>query len=122
MKVVVTAKSKNGLDSEVDPRFGRANYFAVVDTDNMEVNFLENDAADSSSGAGVRAAQLIADQNAEAVLAGSFGPKAFNTLSAAGIKIYSYSSGTIAGAVDDFKNNCLKELTSASNNGHVGLK
>lgn len=120
MKIAVTAKKNTGLETDIDPRFGRANYFAIVDTVNMDVNFIANTAAESSSGAGVGAAQLIADQNVDIVISGSFGPKAFNGLSAADIKLYSVNGGTIKEAVEDYNNGVLQQLTTATNNGHIG--
>jgi len=53
MKIIVTAKNNSGIESELDSRFGRANYFAIVDTESMDVNFIENSAAEASSGAGI---------------------------------------------------------------------
>ena len=41
MKVVVTAQG-NSLDALVDPRFGRAAWFLVVDTDTLAVTVIDN--------------------------------------------------------------------------------
>ncbi len=122
MKIIVTAKNKQGLESELDPRFGRANYFALVDTESRDLNFIENSAAEASSGAGVGAAQLVADQKVDVVISGKFGPKAFNGLNAANIKLYSSNSGTLAEVVKEYNKGNLKQLSNASNSGHMGIK
>jgi predicted Fe-Mo cluster-binding NifX family protein len=101
MKVAVTAAG-NDLDAEVDPRFGRAPYFVVVDTDDMSFEAVENDAVDASGGAGPRAAQTVADTGAEAVLTGNCGPNAHRTLSAAGIKVIIGAAGTVREAVERY--------------------
>jgi predicted Fe-Mo cluster-binding NifX family protein len=106
----------------MDSRFGRANFFAIVDTENMEARFIENSAASADSGAGVGAAQLFADQNVAAVISGDFGPKAFIALKTAGIELYSYRGSTIREAVEAYKNGELRELGVSSNNGHAGFR
>lgn len=116
----ITAVDNQGLDTKTDQRFGRANYFAVVDTANMEVRFIENTAADAASGAGVGAAQLIADQKVDVVISRNFGPKAFSGLKSANIELYSFSGGTIKDAVVAFNNGELKKINSATHSGHVG--
>lgn len=117
MKIVVTAVDSNGFDSKVDPRFGRAKYFALIDTRNNTIDFIKNKASNATSGAGVGAAQLIADQKADAVISGSFGPKAFKGLSVAGIKMFSFE-GKVNEAIEACKNKELTEIKGPSNNGH----
>ncbi len=39
MKIAITSKGKD-LESEIDPRFGRAAYILVVDTDSLEFEVL----------------------------------------------------------------------------------
>ena len=41
MKIVITAKG-TALDSEIDPRFGRAQYFILYDTDDHSFSVLDN--------------------------------------------------------------------------------
>ena len=56
MKIAVTA-SAEGIDCAVDPRFGRAAYFAVVDTETGRCNSISNDAVSAAGGAGITAAE-----------------------------------------------------------------
>lgn len=122
MLIGISALDNQGLDSKMDSRFGRANLFAVVDTGNMNIRFLDNTAAQADSGAGVGAAQLIADQKVDVLISGNYGPKAFSALNAANIELYSYSGGTIKEAVEAYNNGELKQIGGPTNNGHVGLR
>ena len=103
MKVVVTAQ-ENAMTSQVDPRFGRARCFLVVDTETGEWIAADNEQnLNAAQGAGVQAASSVAQLGAEAVLTGHCGPKAFAALQAAGIKVYTGVDGDVAGAVERFK-------------------
>jgi predicted outer membrane repeat protein len=87
MKLIIPAVGAENFETEIHENFGRANYFAVVDCETNEIEFINNTAANKSGGAGVAAAQLCADQGADLVAAYHFGPKAYEALSAAGIKL-----------------------------------
>ena len=67
MKIAVSA-SQPQLDAPIDPRFGRCPYFLIVDSDTMEFEVIENQGAMAGSGAGIQAAQLVANAGAEAVV------------------------------------------------------
>lgn len=76
------------LDDQVDPRFGRAGGFLIVDTESMETRYLDNGSAQvAPKGAGYQAAELVAGSDAKVVLSGYVGPKAFEALKAAGIQV-----------------------------------
>jgi predicted Fe-Mo cluster-binding NifX family protein len=103
MRIVVTATTPD-LDSPVDPRFGRGAYFVVVDTNTMEWQAHPNPAAGASGGAGIRAAQFVAEQKAEGVISGDFGPNAHQALTAAGVGMYLFGASSSARqAVERFK-------------------
>ena len=51
MKIAVTSTGKT-LDSDIDPRFGRAAYFVIVDTETMDFEVKENDNIAAAGGAG----------------------------------------------------------------------
>lgn len=87
MKVCISS-SGNSLDSKMDPRFGRAAYFVIADTDTMEPEIIENSAAASGGGAGITSGQLMVDKGVTAVITGNVGPNAMNVLKAANIEIY----------------------------------
>ena len=102
MKIAVTSKGTD-LDSQVDPRFGRAAYILIVDTENLEFEVLDNkDNVNAFKGAGIQAASMVSDKGAEVLLTGFCGPNSFKTLEAAKIKIVNDMSGTVRDAVKVF--------------------
>ena len=121
MKICITSKGEN-LDSDVDPRFGRCQFFIIVDTKTMLYNVISNDSTISSGGAGIQAAQQVAKTSAKIVITGNIGPNAFNTLSAAGITVITDVSGTIENAVEKYKNGEFNKVNSASVDSHFGMK
>ena len=106
MKICISATAP-GLDSQVNPRFGRCECFVYVDTDTMEYESLENAAIAASGGAGIQAAQAAADRGVAAVLTGNVGPNALNALNAAGIAIVTGVNGTVREAVQAYKSGTL---------------
>ena len=108
MKVAITSQGPD-LDSQIDPRFGRAVQFIVVDTDTGEFTAHDNsENLNASHGAGIQAGQKVAAFGVEAVITGNVGPKAQDTLQAGGVKIYTDATGTVKDALEQFKNNELK--------------
>lgn len=118
MKVAVTAKGP-GIADPVDPRFGRAAYILIVDTETMECEALNNnDNVNAFKGAGIQAATMVADKGAEVLLTGYCGPNAFKTISAAGIKVVNDVAGTVQEAVDAFKTQPVQYSDGANVEGH----
>ncbi len=105
MKRVAVTSEGPTLDDQVDPRFGRAGGFVVVDLDTMETRYIDNGQTQMmSQGAGIQAAQLIAGAGADCLLTGYVGPKAFEALSAVGIKVVqNLENLTVREAVERFK-------------------
>lgn len=101
MKIAVSASSP-ALESPVDPRFGRCPYYLIVDPGTMEFEAVENPHVGASGGAGIQAAQLVAQKGVEAVLTGSCGPNAFQTLKAAGVRVVVGITGTASEAVRSY--------------------
>lgn len=118
MKIVVTATSKD-ISSNMDPRFGRAKYFIVVDTDTDEAEAHDNSQnLNAAQGAGIQAAETVVRLGAGAVVTGNVGPKAFRALNAAGVKMFLAGEGTVADAVRKYKAGELKEASTANVEGH----
>lgn len=121
MKVIVTSEGK-GLDSKVDQRFGRCGFFMLVDTDTMEYKVLDNIAASQGGGAGVKAAQIVIDNGAKAVLTGNCGPNSYEVLKSGGIDIIVGVSGTVREAIETFKEGKLNVEGDGPNvSSHHGL-
>ena len=120
MKIAVTSVSKE-LDAQVDPRFGRAACFIVVETESMAFEAVENGNVAASGGAGINSAKAVIDTGAQAVLTGNCGPNAERTLRAGNIKLYTGVTGTVAEAVAQFKAGSLQEATGPSADSHAGM-
>ncbi len=103
-KIAVTSEGP-ALSDQVDPRFGRAGGFVVVDLASGESVYVDNGASQAMAhGAGIQAAERIASSGAQVLLTGYVGPKAFAALTAAGIKIGQDVDGmTVGEAVAKFK-------------------
>ena len=118
MKIAVTSKGRD-LDAEVDPRFGRAAYILVIDTDTLEVEVIDNETNKNAfKGAGIQAAAAICDKGAQVLLTGFCGPNAFNALDAAKIKVGNDASGTVRQAVEAFKQDKFTFASEANTDGH----
>ena len=120
MKIAISS-SGQALDSNVDSRFGRAEYFIIVETETMEFEVLNNDNNAGSGGAGIGTAKLLVDANVHAVLTGNCGPNAQKTLNAAGIKLYTGVSGTVSEAIESFKSGKLSETFEPNVDAHFGM-
>jgi len=119
MKIAITSTGKT-LDSQVDPRFGRAACFIVVDTETMDFSVIENENV-AAGGTGIISAKTVIDAGAQAVLTGNCGPNAQRTLSTAGIKLYVGVTGTVAEAVELFKDGKLAEASGPNVDPHFGM-
>jgi predicted Fe-Mo cluster-binding NifX family protein len=118
--LVAVSASGNTMDSTVDPRFGRCDQFIIVNTDTMKYRLLKNSATSLGHGAGINAAQTIINKDIDVVISGSIGPNAYQTLSAANIKLYQ-ATGTIKEVIEKLKNNDLTPITGPLNRGHMGM-
>jgi predicted Fe-Mo cluster-binding NifX family protein len=118
MKVAITATGTD-LSAGVDPRFGRARHFVVVDTESDAWSCHDNAPnLHAAQGAGIQAGEAVARLGAGAVITGNVGPKAFRVLAAAGIKVYLAGEGTVAAALRRFKAGALTEAASANAESH----
>lgn len=118
MKIAVTSQGKD-LDSQVDPRFGRAAYIVIVDSETMNFEVLDNkENLNALKGAGIQAASDIHNKGAEVLLTGFCGPNAFKTLYAAGVKVANDASGTVREAVKAFLDGKLPFADAANVEGH----
>ncbi|MGD8537444.1 MAG: NifB/NifX family molybdenum-iron cluster-binding protein [Candidatus Aminicenantes bacterium] len=120
MKIAISASGPD-LSSAVDPRFGRCPYFLFVDPDSMDFEAIENPNISSASGVGIQSAQLVAEKGAQAVLTGSCGPNAFQTLQAADIEVIIGVSGTVKEAIAHYKSGQAQATPQANVPAHSGI-
>lgn len=119
MKIAITS-SGTDLTSQIDPRFGRCPYFIIIDPDTEKFEAIENPNVQAMGGAGIQSAQLVANKGAEFVLTGSCGPNAFQTLSAAGVKVITGMVGTVKEAISRFKSGQFQPTQAPDVGAHFG--
>lgn len=114
-KIAITSEGP-GLDGPMDSRFGRAAGFVVVDLETMDTQYIDNGQSQiMGHGAGINAAQLVAKAGVSWLLTGYVGPKAFQALSAAGIKVGQGLEGlTVREAVERFKSGAVQGAAAAN--------
>lgn len=125
MESIKIAISTNGptLDDTVNPRFGRAPGFLIVDSQSLEFTYLDNGLSQTmSQGAGIQAAQNVAGSGAQVVLTGYVGPKAFTALEAAKVQIgQDVENMTVRKAVEEFNSGNITIASSPNSQGKSGM-
>jgi predicted Fe-Mo cluster-binding NifX family protein len=118
MKIAVTSTGTN-LDSQVDPRFGRAAYILIVDSDSFDFEVLDNkENVNAFKGAGIQAASTVSSKGAEVLLTGFCGPNAFKAMNAAKIGVANDAKGTVREAVQAYLDGKLPLADEANVEGH----
>ena len=121
MKIAITSQGKT-LKDALDPRFGRCQYFLIIDDETNKIEVIPNSQISASGGAGIQTAQLMIDREVKVVLTGNIGPNASKVLNEAGIKVYINNSGTGESVLNDYKNGKLNPTIQANVSSHFGLK
>ena len=123
MKIAISSTGKN-LESEVDARFGRCNYFLIVEIENKKIKdfkAIENTGKDQMGGAGITAGEIVAKQKVDAVITVNLGPRAFSVFEQFEIKTYQ-GEGKIKDVIQKFLDGKLKEISNATGPQHEGIK
>jgi predicted DNA-binding protein (UPF0251 family)/predicted Fe-Mo cluster-binding NifX family protein len=121
MRKIAVSSEGSDLDGPVDPRFGRAAGFIIVDPDTMTSEYVDNAASQGmAQGAGIQTAELMTRHGVGVVLTGYVGPKAFQALSAAGIKIgQNLEDLSVRQAVEKYKSGQVS-MAGGPNRGAAG--
>ena len=105
MKICVSSKGKDDKAS-VDPRFGRAAYFAIFSVNDNKIistEIVANTASGSMGGAGIKASESIVSKGVQVLITGNVGPNAFEVLSESNVEIITGVGGmSIKEAVERF--------------------
>jgi predicted Fe-Mo cluster-binding NifX family protein len=109
MRIAVASRGKT-MSSRVDDRFGRCPYFLVFDTTSKTMETIENPRQKEKNAAGIRACQLLIDNNISAVVVKNIGHNSLVTLTGAGMDVYIVTSETAGAAIKKLKGG---ELTPA---------
>ena len=118
-KIAVSSEGPD-LNAQVDPRFGRAAGYVVVDPENMAFDYIDNGTSQvMAQGAGIQAAEIVAGSGARVLLTGFVGPKAFQALTAAGIAIgQNLDNLTVREAVQRFQQGDVVMAEAPNSRGH----
>ncbi|MCK4553993.1 NifB/NifX family molybdenum-iron cluster-binding protein [Candidatus Parcubacteria bacterium] len=133
MKIAISSTGKN-LESEIDARFGRCPYFLIVEIDDKEISAkggsafggksvkaIENTAAGQMGGAGITAAEIVANEKVSAVITTNLGPRALSVFEQFRIKIYQ-GQGKIKDAIQKFIKGELTEITNSTGPMRAGFR
>jgi len=104
MRIAVTATGTK-LDSEVDPRFARACYILIFDSEGILVEAVDNrrNVATVHSPSPY-VCKLLADKQVDLLLTGTCGTAALKSLGSAGIKVAFETWGTtVRGALEHLR-------------------
>jgi len=119
MLAAITAQG-NTMDSAVDPRFGRAAQFILYDMETSSCETISNaQSLEAAQGAGIKAAETISRPGAQVLITGHCGPKAFETLKAAGIEgVLGAEGDTVSQALEKYRSGQFKATVSSDVSGH----
>ncbi len=111
MKIVFTAKGTD-MDAAMDPRFGRTEYFVILDKETKSVESYDNRAIEGEAhGAGPKTAQKLAEYGAEVLITGNGpGGNAATVLKTTGTEVYvGAGEMTVIEAYEAYKAGSLKK-------------
>ena len=118
MKVAVASQGPD-LNSQVAPRFGRAQCFLIVDTTSGVFTVRDNSRNPSTAHtAGMQTAGAIVSLGVDAAITGSIGPKAFATLQAANVAVYTVASEAVEDILEKLKAGRLQPTQKANMQEH----
>jgi len=119
MKIALSCVGKE-INDNLDSRFGRCSYFLIYDSEQKQVQVIDNKGQSAGGGAGISAAQQIIDNGVQAVVTGNMGPNAYNLMNSSGIKVYRCTPVSCREAIDLFEDGKLEEITAAGPS-HMGM-
>lgn len=91
--------------------FGRTPLFALTDTVSGALEYLDNSAAASQGGAGIKAAQMLLDHGVDAVLTPRCGENAGNVFKEGNVKLYRSQGSSLEENITAFQDGKLQALT-----------
>ncbi|MFP3909174.1 MAG: NifB/NifX family molybdenum-iron cluster-binding protein [Archaeoglobaceae archaeon] len=116
---IAASTNDGGMDDTVTEMFGRTGSFTIVEVNGSETSSVEvvQHSGARGGGAGIVAAQTLADKGVEILLTGRVGPNAMEALSSSKIKIYRASGMKVEEAVKKLMQNELQEVKTAQGRG-----
>lgn len=112
MKIAITSTGQE-LTSAICPRFGRTDYFIIVDPDTLEFEVISNPNSKAVGGAGIQSSQIMINHDVASVLSGRVGMNAFRVLESAGIEVFENMEGSVLDAIKIYnEKNISKSVTA----------
>ena len=112
IKTLRTCIPSNSIDlsSPLSNSFERCSYFIIMDFNSQKTTAFLNDFQTAPRGVDIQTAQMMTDQQVEAVIVPENNSNALNMLQKAGIKTYLGIDGTIQENISLFRQNRLVEI------------
>ncbi|MFA5111511.1 MAG: NifB/NifX family molybdenum-iron cluster-binding protein [Desulfobaccales bacterium] len=121
MEKIAISASDQSLEANVDPHFGRASYFLLINPETTDYEVVANRSnLKAAQEANIQAATLVAGYKPAALLTGYCGPKAYRTLMSAGIPVLLGVKGQIIEAVQQYRTGQLTPVRGPNALGHWG--
>jgi predicted Fe-Mo cluster-binding NifX family protein len=113
---------KSTIEGNISDHFGRTEFFLIWNTENEESKFIVNDAINAQGGAGIKSAQLLVDNDVDAIISPRLGQNAFEVIDCADIKIYEPNGKSIEKNITALKEGKLSPLNDIHEgfHGHGG--
>lgn len=121
MKIAIPVNDKS-TKGDVCQSFGRTPYYLIHDVETKENIFIENSAANSQGGAGIKAAQTIVDNKVDAIILPRCGQNAAQVLNASDIKLYKTVNDSIEDNIKAYIDEKLVLLEEIHAGFHTGGK
>lgn len=101
MKLFIPVENNDGLNSKLDARFGRAEYFLIYDMEKQAVESVEaNPYKNMDHGVGIKVASYAVGTGCTVAVGAQPGPKAASVLQRINMKIVEMKGGTVKEAIE----------------------
>ncbi len=100
MRLSIPVMDRSGLSSAVGAHFGKVPCYAVVDTEEGSLRFVDN-TSEHLGGVGMPP-EILAKEGVHVVLCGGLGPKAVDMCVSLGMQVFVGAKGTVQDALDAY--------------------
>lgn len=108
MRLCIPTRDDSGREATRSEHFGRAPYYAVVDTDTSDVEVVENES--DHHGGSTQPPVFVANLDVDAVVVEELGERSMSVFEKRGIDVYRASQTDVESLVDAFERGALSEL------------
>lgn len=110
--------SEKSFDANIHKIFGKAPYYLIYNTNSKEMDYLDHRAVVAQGGAGVRAAQVLADNGIKVIITLQCGENAEKILRNAEVLVYKAIPGSVKENTEAFEQNQLNLLDEFKQRNH----